>query len=597
MLGSMLYAASQDSATMDEPVHAVAAYTYVKTLDYRLNPEHPPLVKDLVGLAISTLPVHYPFSFFYRHISLEYDQGYKFLFGSGNDADAILFRGRLVIIAITILMGVFVFVWSKHLSGAFAGLFSLILFAFDPNIRAHGHFITQDAAISAAILINLYFVWKFLLKPSPMRLVIAGITCGIAFVTKFSAPLLIPIYIVLAIYSAKRGYMERPGVPMSVGAAAVDDVPGIGGAAGRAFVRSRLRYYTLSFVSILLIAFIVFYGVYSINMLHFSTYTQRSVIELKTGGNSPLSAHWLNDSVLRPIPYYLLGISMVQRHVTGGHDVFILGQLRPTYRWYYPIAFTLKSTIPTLLLILGLIVFGRRIKTKSPTGEATLVSGFVIFALAALIGNLNLGSRYLLPIYPLFYVYAGKIALLFRTDITHNSAVAPGIGNTSTSSVKRSLANLGAWATKPGINNLSIKAVLLNTVIVGLALWQIVTCMRISPYYVSYFNELVGPIKGGTLITDANVDWGQDLRRLKTYVDRNNIEHFTLDYFGGCVPSYYFGDKVTLWKPQQKGRPRGWFAVSVTDYSVGIARHKYQWLEHYKPVAYIGYSIKVYKLP
>ncbi|NCQ02468.1 hypothetical protein GW816_00180, partial [Candidatus Wolfebacteria bacterium] len=40
----MLNASSQESATMDELAHIPAGYGYVRYLDFRLNPEHPPLV-------------------------------------------------------------------------------------------------------------------------------------------------------------------------------------------------------------------------------------------------------------------------------------------------------------------------------------------------------------------------------------------------------------------------------------------------------------------------------------------------------------------------------------------------------------------------
>ena len=45
------------SATFDEAAHLPAGYTYLKLRDYRLNPEHPPLVKTLAALPLLTMPV------------------------------------------------------------------------------------------------------------------------------------------------------------------------------------------------------------------------------------------------------------------------------------------------------------------------------------------------------------------------------------------------------------------------------------------------------------------------------------------------------------------------------------------------------------
>ncbi|MGJ8663303.1 MAG: hypothetical protein ACSHWU_06620 [Marinicella sp.] len=44
------YGTRLDSFTVDEPYHVVAGVSYIKTGDYRLNPEHPPLTKLWVGL-------------------------------------------------------------------------------------------------------------------------------------------------------------------------------------------------------------------------------------------------------------------------------------------------------------------------------------------------------------------------------------------------------------------------------------------------------------------------------------------------------------------------------------------------------------------
>ncbi|MBU2109421.1 hypothetical protein KKB71_00460, partial [Patescibacteria group bacterium] len=42
----MFFSAWNDSATMDELAHIPSGYSYLTKQDYRLNPEHPPLIKD-----------------------------------------------------------------------------------------------------------------------------------------------------------------------------------------------------------------------------------------------------------------------------------------------------------------------------------------------------------------------------------------------------------------------------------------------------------------------------------------------------------------------------------------------------------------------
>jgi hypothetical protein len=49
---SVISFARNSSATFDEVAHLPAGYTYLRWHDYRMNPEHPPLVKKLAALPL-----------------------------------------------------------------------------------------------------------------------------------------------------------------------------------------------------------------------------------------------------------------------------------------------------------------------------------------------------------------------------------------------------------------------------------------------------------------------------------------------------------------------------------------------------------------
>jgi len=93
---------------------------------------------------------------------------------------------------------------------------------------------------------------------------------------------------------------------------------------------------------------------------------------------------------------------------------------------------------------------------------------------------------------------------------------------------------------------------------------------------------------------------GQDLKRLATYVDDNNIQNIKIDYFGGGLPSYYIPDS-TEWRSGY-GPTTGWLAVSATFYQMSKlhgeeeGKWSYSWLDDYQPVAVIGDSILVYNI-
>jgi hypothetical protein len=46
--------------TIDEPVHLLGGYSYLKWRDFRVNPEHPPLVKMWAALPLLWMNVHDP---------------------------------------------------------------------------------------------------------------------------------------------------------------------------------------------------------------------------------------------------------------------------------------------------------------------------------------------------------------------------------------------------------------------------------------------------------------------------------------------------------------------------------------------------------
>jgi hypothetical protein len=219
---------------------------------------------------------------------------------------------------------------------------------------------------------------------------------------------------------------------------------------------------------------------------------------------------------------------------------------------------------------------------------------FIIFVLyygyLSITGNLNLGIRHLFPIIPIISILVAKETVDWIKEVRNTERK-------------------------------NVYAVVLAFLLV----WYGLANLLAFPYYVSYFNELVGgPGQAYKYVTDSNVDWGQDLKRLKTYVDSNpQIQKIAVDYFGGGDPRYYFCDrkydpkgnlianssgydcdnsKFVEWHAEN-GRWEGeYIAVSETFlmndlwWSPLRGDEGYAWLRLREPIAKIGYSIYVYKL-
>lgn len=130
----MFNASRQESAIMDELAHIPAGYGYVKYLDYRLNPEHPPLVKALAALPLLFQGLNFPTdsSYWKNDINSQWAVGTQFLYESGNNADQIIQWARILPMMLTLILILFVYIWSSELMGKWWALIPTILTAFSP---------------------------------------------------------------------------------------------------------------------------------------------------------------------------------------------------------------------------------------------------------------------------------------------------------------------------------------------------------------------------------------------------------------------------------------------------------------------------------
>src|SRR5262249_5582790 len=129
---------------------------------------------------------------------------------------------------------------------------------------------------------------------------------------------------------------------------------------------------------------------------------------------------------------------------------------------------------------------------------------FVLFVMSNFT-NINLGLRYVLPIFPYVYVSVGKLAPW-------------AVG----------LAGRGArYAACAGVG-LALAATAASTAL-------------IHPHYLAYFNAASGgPDRGAEPLIDSNIDWGQDLVPLRRWLERNAPgESVGLAYFGQINPRIF----------------------------------------------------------
>lgn len=250
------------SPTFDETTHLVAGYSYLKSGDYRLNPEHPPLLKVLASAPLLTMPVWFEeagrgastfamvreaWAMAIVNIDAQWRVSQFVLYGLDdaalqklgasplqvptavpiaktsflNDSSAMFLRGRLVIALLGVLLGVLIYLWSRELWGAWGGAVSVVLFAFDPNFIAHSGLVTTDTGIALLMFATVYFFWRWSKVPAPANVAGFAIAFALAQIAKFSAVLLVPIVAVLAIHVVLRDRRRFASMLLLLAVAAV----------------------------------------------------------------------------------------------------------------------------------------------------------------------------------------------------------------------------------------------------------------------------------------------------------------------------------------------------------------------------------------
>ncbi len=573
-----------DSAIVDEVAHIPAGYSYVTKGDYRLNPEHPPMMKDLSGLALLPLNPTFPDTIpaWTKDVNGQWEAGWHFLYHDGNNADAILFWARLPILLTAIVFGAVLYVISRRLLGTAGGLVVLTLYAFEPNILAHARFVTTDLGAAATMFLAITSFYFWLRRPSWKRLALATGLFALAQVTKFSAILLAPFFIGLIIWALLTKQNGKKWQEL-------------------------WKTYALGYIILGAGSLILIWLFYIPHVITMSKEVQDALIRgsLINPIQKPVASLLMaiNGNVItRALAQYILGLVMVFTRVAGGNTTYFLGEVtNQSFKWYFPVTYLIKTPLPVLLGIVGgtslaiwtLIKNGFRgsltrfsAYSRRHGLEVVGIAFIAFYSFISITGNLNLGIRHLMPILPFVCFVVGS----FGTRLVRRVHQA--------------------WFTIIAIGLLFVYA--LSTILA-------------YPSFISYFNPLIGG--GGNAskyVSDSSVDWGQDLKRLQTYINEHpEMGVVNVDYFGGADVRYYFcnrafdqsgnliksakgydcaGSRIKEWHANY-GLPKGYLALSETylanDRWGSKLRGDRGYVDLYsmEPIAKIGNSIYIYKLP
>jgi hypothetical protein len=509
-----------NSQTIDEAAHLAAGYSYLATRDFRLNAEHPPLIKELLALPLF-LGYGLPFNPDPQEWNKRdaYAIGRHFLYKSALPADRMLALSRFPNLLLGGVLLALTGLWAYRLWGSRAAMLAMLLASLEPNLVAHSSVVTTDMGVTLFIFLAVYLLWEYVHLPTWKLLCGSAISTGMALVSKFSAFLLIPI-IALIVALSVLVRSEPCGLP-SLGNNQTQPT-------------HKVLHAALVICLVLLIASLLIPPAY-----FFQGFSD-----------------WLH------------GFEKVLMHAQDGHASFFLGRHYSEGQiGYFPVAFLIKTPIGSLALILASLALYKFGKPLDMRQAIFLILPVVVFFAAAIPANINIGIRHILPVYPFLFVLASRLAIV----------------------------RYCRWDTLLMIVPLVLTAI---------------SSLRIAPHQLAYFNEFVGgPEQGYRYLSDSNLDWGQGLKGVKAYMQKERLPIIYFSYFGTAPPSYYgiryqyvpSTGMLELPLPADKipaTAQRKILAISVYNLQdVSTADDPlFRWLWTRQPIAKIGYSIFVYDL-
>lgn len=480
LITQLALVAHRESITWDEDDHIYAGYMSLKTGDHGINPEHPPLVKMIAAVPILSMTLNLP-AMQDRYFKIQGFLGGKdFVFG--NDANTIVFRTRMAASIFTLLLAILVFLAGRELFGTGAGFIALALLVFDPNLLAHGAVVTTDVAVSCFIFATVYAFYRYVKVPSLARLLVVGLAMGLALSSKHTGLLVVPIIVLLAVFELLRSRHE--------------DSP----------FRTHAARMAVSLLIVGAISIGVLWSVYGFRYQARPDGLKLNPPMLEMAGRvgHPVEAKLLSTVAnWKLLPEsYLYGLADV-RIMGDFYQSYLFGKVYPHGVWFYfPAAFAIKSTLSFLVLLLmaALAISTRKIGCWRQI--VFLIVPPAVYLFVAMNSRMNIGVRHILPLYVFLTVLcAGAAWTLIKQD--------------------------RRWAYG----------------VAALVLLQALSSARTFPAYVAYANELWGgPSKTHLYLTDSNVDWAQQLKATKRYLDERGIKHCWFAYFAqGVVDTSYYG--------------------------------------------------------
>jgi dolichyl-phosphate-mannose-protein mannosyltransferase len=534
-LGQCAWFIQTQSFTFDEPTDILAGLELWRTGQYSgglaMN-DHPPLSRLLC-----TLPA----------IGARFQVGNKVVpnpeavawhnsdfdsFGSIlPNPEAVAWHTRPVNALLGAILGVLLWLAARSLYSTNAANFVLALFAFSPSLIAHFSVgALNDGVMALMLFATVFQLCRWHHDRSWIQTALLGLVLGGLLLAKASS---------LPFFAATIALM----LVLKPGSIAIRPV----------------EWNWKPATTALLISFLIVWGAYRFHVskvtLAASDAQVRVDIPKRTDPIIRQSSRTFQISVPVPAFEFIQGIGYQLRHDKGGHYGFLLGRRYiGGSKLYFPIVVLLKW--PTIVLLLFLAAVGLMFLRRTPLPrDFALWAAFpILYFVLVDFAKLNLGERYILPIYPFTLLLCGSLWQFTRDR----------------------------------------RAVL--ALLLGALTLHVGDVMRYAPDYLSYFNLFVSPASSYKLLSDSNVDWGEGLIALRHYQEKRPSTPIHLAYFGNVAPDLY-GIRAIPLMPNE--RVSGTVVISA-NYLSGQTLpdpNSYHWVLQYPTKLILNHSLYVFEVP
>ena len=577
----------------DEIPHIASGYYYLKTHQYFINPEHPPLVKDVAGLGemmahpafpdmtnVATQPdnferYNYPFTktdfpAFLERSNAQAYFGVMYLFHPRNNPDAIAFWGRLAVIFVNTLLLFLLYLLVSKIWNPRAALCGLFFMAVSQFSIAHGSYVVIDfmsGLLSIIAVAGFAIYWKKYAqgKSNIWYFLLAALLLALAEVSKFSSVILFPAFFLgglVFIIAARRSWKE--------------------------FFK-----YIGSFTLMMIVTFFLISAFYALHVYKmdngamvqqlWDNFPYGSLPQSLMGYLAPLVSLNL---LTKGLAEYVNGVLMVMGRMAGSSQItYFMGHVygnEGAGPWYFPILYLTKLSIGFLFFNLAaLILIIRKIFTdkqkisarfrtfaSNPFALLLLTFGY-LYMVETLSSTFQIGLRHVMPVILAAAVLTGR-----GVDIFWNQKI---------------------W-----------KKISLKHVLMAVGSLMIISVLAAFPYYLSYYNTFCGGTENGYKIaTDSNYDWGgSDVRRLAQWMRDNNAHEIYTDFFADVALPYYLGDGQKNFNIMDGSMPPPGSLIAVSNYK--YMNNVYNnWLRPEQKysilkddlIARVGPTIFVFKVP